>query len=538
MVNKKLIGILFFTTYICATNNAAAITKPTPTETSTRNFLFIENEADDNLFIAPTDSLNPRLTGANAWASNNNQDSLAYVDNGANRSVTGDNVDMWEDGPISYPYVNQRCIRTYSGCDYETAEAINKPAVVNEYGFFGLMGAASGWGHAKISASFFNYLKGMPVGSVLNRQMNLCYTTAKYDAAAGGRCKDQTTGRWYIVNTHHKKAGHIRFIQKNTVTEVIIDSNGTPFITPGSQECVNYSIGTRDGILCKYLDYDFKDDGSQSYSQPTISTSIKHSALNSAISNADVQMSADRNTWVSLGTRYSISRLKGNTSIYIFLSSNFFKQLVRLGIQDNVVKSLLNFNMTNSIAPESGFYEFNGTTEVKIKPRSFSVSILPSDGLSNPYREGVVGKDIMNFSYNISDSGPVSADTLEIAITQDIGSPYQGLCTFYPTEDTARKQEVPIPTRLSFNSTVNGPLSQHNIRCDGTPLDIRALGIQDSTTPQEWNDPVSGKGITRFYKLALEFDLTDPMVQRTIDNDLWEGEVQQSGTITIKGTWR
>jgi hypothetical protein len=47
-----------------------------------------------------------------------------------------------------------------------------------------------------------------------------------------------------------------------------------------------------------------------------------------------------------------------------------------------------------------------------------------------------------------------------------------------------------------------------------------------------------GKGITRFYKLALEFDLTDPMVQRTIGNDLWEGEVQQSGTITIKGTWR
>ena len=43
---------------------------------------------------------------------------------------------------------------------------------------------------------------------------------------------------------------------------------------------------------------------------------------------------------------------------------------------------------------------------------------------------------------------------------------------------------------------------------------------------------------TRKIKLALEFDLTDPMVQRTIGNDLWEGEVQQSGTITIKGTWR
>ncbi|HDZ8847781.1 TPA: hypothetical protein RUW98_002990 [Aeromonas veronii] len=538
MVNKKLIGILFFTTYICATNNAAAIKKPTPREESTRNFLFIENEADDNLFITPTDYLEPRLTGANAWTSNTDQDSLAYVNNGTNPGVEGYNVDMWEDGPISYPYVNQRCRRQDRGCDSATAEAINKPAVVNEYGFFGLMGAADGWGHAKISASFFNYLRGMPVGSVLNRQMNLCYTTAKYDAAAGGRCKDQTRGTWEIANTHHKKAGHIRFIQKNTITEVIIDSNGNPFITPGSQECVNYSIGSRNGIMCKYLDYDFRDDGSQSYSQPTISTSIKHSALDSAISNSDVQMSADRKTWVSLGTKYSVSRLKGNTSIYIFLSSNFFKQLVRLGIQDNVVKSLLNFNMLNSTAPESGFYEFNGTTEVKIKPRSFSVSILSSDGLNNPYREGVVGKDIMSFAYNISDSGPASADKLEIAISQDIGSPYKGFCTFYPGSNVVMEDAVPIPTRLVFKSTLNDTVSQHGIRCDGSPLDIRALGIKDNQPPQTWNDPINGEGIARFYNLALEFDLTDPMVQRTIYNQLWEGEVQQSGTITIKGTWR
>ena len=88
---------------------------------------------------------------------------------------------------------------------------------------------------------------------------------------------------------------------------------------------------------------------------------------------------------------------------------------------------------------------------------------------------------------------------------------------------------MPIPSRLVFDSNTHGAASRHAIRCDRTPVDIRTLGIQDNQPPQEWNDPVNGQGITRFYKLALEFDLTDPM---------WEGEVEQSGTITIKGTWR
>ncbi|MGU5890756.1 hypothetical protein [Aeromonas hydrophila] len=291
-------------------------------------------------------------------------------------------------------------------------------------------------------------------------------------------------------------------------------------------------------MLCRFLDYDFNQDGSQSFSDPYIYTNIKNAALNSAIVGGDVQMSANLTNWALKGADYNVSYLRGQSSIYLFLSSNFFKQVVRLGLQEQLTRNLINFNMRNIKAPESGFYEFSGTTEIIIKPRDFSVSILSSEGVSNPYREGNVGKDILNFSYTISDSGPISADMLEITVSQDIGAPYQGLCTFYPAGQAVPEQAVPIPTRLVFDSTNHGTASRHAVRCDQTPLDIRTLGIQDSQPPQEWNDPVSGKGITRFYKLALEFDLTDPMVQRTIGNDLWEGEVQQSGTITIKGTWR
>jgi Mat/Ecp fimbriae adhesin len=521
-------------------DSALAVPKTVWPDAPIRNFLFIENQEDSNLFVGPTDGLDPRLTGSNVWTSlkHKGQSSLAYVDNGYNTAVTNRNIDMWENGPISRPYVNQRCLYNVAGCDAEASESINKPAVVDNKGFYGLIGAAYGWGHAKLSSNFFDYLRNAPVGSIIEREMNLCVTTVRYDAIAGGRCADQSSGNWYVRKIRHKKAGHLRFIQTNSVSEVIVDSNGNPFILPGSQGCENYRIGTLDGIVCRFLDYSFNEDGSQTYTEPYMYTNVKHGGLNSAIAAADLQMSANMNTWVNKGVRYNVSNLRGRNSIYIFMSSNFFRQIVRLGLQEQLTRNLVSFEMKNGFSPESGYYEFSGTTEIKIKPRQFSVSILSSDGITNPYREGSVGKDILRFFYNIYDSGPSSADILDISISQDAGSPYQGYCTFHPLSQITPDKAVPVPTKLIFDSTQYGSSSSHPIRCDNTPLDIRSLGIQDSQPPQEWLDPNGDKGITRFYSLALEFDLTDPMVQQTITNRIWEGEVHQSGTITIKGTWR
>jgi Mat/Ecp fimbriae adhesin len=519
-------------------HSSAAVTKINLADADQRHFLFIENQEDHNLFITPTDYLDPRLSGGNAWSSDARQVSLAYTDNGHNIAVTNYNIDMWENSPIYHPYINQRCIKSWAGCDPIKSEAVNKPAIVNETGFFGLMKAATGYAHARLSSSFFDYLRNMPTGTVLNREMNLCMTIRVYNAVAGERCIDQDIGTWYVKKIKHKKSGHLRFIQTNAISEVIVDSNGVPYVLPGSQGCENYRLGTRDGVLCRFLDYDFNQDGSQLFSDPYIYTNIKNAALNSAIVGGDVQMSTNLTNWALKGADYNVSYLRGQSSIYLFLSSNFFKQVVRLGLQEQLTRNMINFNMRNIKAPESGFYEFSGTTEIIIKPREFSVSIISSEGVSNPYKEGNVGKDVLRFSYAISDSGPKSADILEIAISQDIGSPYQGFCTFYPVGEALSKRAVPIPSRLIFDTTDNGAAYRHAIRCDRTPVDIRELGIADSQQPQEWNDPVSGKGISRFYKLALEFDLTDPMVQRTVGNEHWEGEVQQSGTITIKGTWR
>ena len=215
-----------------ASQASAAVIKYNLVDADLRHFLFIENQEDHNLFITPTDYLDPRLTGGNAWTTDSRQVSLAYADNGHNYTVTNYNIDMWENGPVKYPYINQRCIKSWAGCDPQTAEAMNKPASVNETGFFGLMKAATGYAHAKLSSAFFDYLRTMPAGGILNREMNLCMTTRIYDAAAGERCINQDSGTWYVKRTQHKKAGHLRFIQTNAISEVIVDSNGAPYVLP------------------------------------------------------------------------------------------------------------------------------------------------------------------------------------------------------------------------------------------------------------------------------------------------------------------
>lgn len=207
-------------------------------------------------------------------------------------------------------------------------------------------------------------------------------------------------------------------------------------------------------------------------------------------------------------------------------------------MQDRLTRDLINFNMRNAHAPESGYYEFSGTTEIIIKPRHFSVSILSSEGITNPYREGQIGKDVLSFQYNISDSGPVSADVLEMILAQDKGSPYQGNCTFYPADSQEPESAVPIPARLVFDSTRYGANYRHPIGCDRVPVNIRTLAIKDSQPAHNWIDPNGNPGITRFYLLKLDFDLTDPRAAQTTEGSMWEGERHQSGTLTIKGSWR
>ena len=45
----------------------AAVTKTTWSDAPAREFVFVENNSDDNFFVTPGGALDPRMTGANRW---------------------------------------------------------------------------------------------------------------------------------------------------------------------------------------------------------------------------------------------------------------------------------------------------------------------------------------------------------------------------------------------------------------------------------------------------------------------------------------
>ena len=90
----------------------AAVTKTTWSDAPAREFVFVENNSDDNFFVTPGGALDPRMTGANRWtglkytgSGTIYQQSLGYIDNGYNTGLNANwKFDMWlENSPVSTP---------------------------------------------------------------------------------------------------------------------------------------------------------------------------------------------------------------------------------------------------------------------------------------------------------------------------------------------------------------------------------------------------------------------------------------------------
>ena len=149
--------------------------------------------------------------------------------------------------------------------------------------------------------------------------------------------------------------------------------------------------------------------------------------------------------------------MKSSDAIYVFFSSNFFKQMVNLGISDINTKDLFNFRFQNTTSPESGWYEFSTSNTLIIKPRDFSISIISDEYTSAPSREGYVGsgEPALDFGYIVTTSGKTAADEVLIKVTgpaQVIGG--RSYCLFSSDDGTAK---VPFPARDSCP----GDVAQH-----------------------------------------------------------------------------
>ena len=62
-----LITMIIFALIWPVTALRAAVSKTTWADAPAREFVFVENNSDDNFFVTPGGALDPRLTGANRW---------------------------------------------------------------------------------------------------------------------------------------------------------------------------------------------------------------------------------------------------------------------------------------------------------------------------------------------------------------------------------------------------------------------------------------------------------------------------------------
>lgn len=67
MKAKWLACLVMLTAALCVTRVNAAVTKTTWPDAAAMQFVFVENNSDDNFFVTPGGALDPRMTGANRW---------------------------------------------------------------------------------------------------------------------------------------------------------------------------------------------------------------------------------------------------------------------------------------------------------------------------------------------------------------------------------------------------------------------------------------------------------------------------------------
>lgn len=526
------------------TTGSAAVNKTTYSAAPSRNFVFIENNSDDNFFITPGSILDPRISGSNRWTGlkyNGSgtiyQQSLGYIDNGFNTVATaGWMVDMWlENTSISYPLTGLRCINWYAGCDMATS--LLNPQTTDNKGFYGVTVTTGGakWMHGMMSDMFYQYIQQMPLGSSLTMQLNTCITAVVYDAVNGERCIDQVSGTWTTRDLTHVKAAHLKLINSHALTEVFINTDGIPTIGEGNSDCKMQTIGRLNGISCKMVDYSLQHNG-LSNTSIHIFPAITNTALASAVNNADMQFSLNGNNWSVVNgssSYYTFDNLKGSNVIYIFFSSNFFKKMVEFGINDMNTKDLFNFRFSNSLSPESGWYEFSTSNALIIKPRDFGVSIISDEYTMNPTHKGDVGRleSSLDFGYIITTSGKTAADEVQIKVkgpSQVING--QSYCVFSSSDNELR---VPFPARLTF-TTQGGSRQTYDTGCDDKWHDItHALW---SSSP--WNDASGDIGTLEKTRVMFSILMNNPNSTRTVDNNNWYGEVSASGEIHVQATWR
>jgi hypothetical protein len=529
---KTLSGYMLGCVVLSFSPGAFALTASTQAAVS-NNFIFIENNVDNEYFMTPS-SLDPRFSGSNTWVKyGTDQDSLGYIGIVGWVASTSYYRDMWiENSPISEPFRGIRCT-TGTNCP---ASGFIAAELTDRQGFYHTKATGSGiaggyYGFASLSDSAYEYFRNMTVGGTESYNLNFCRTTVDYDYASGARCKDQASGNWYIRPYSLTKVGHMSLESTNAFQELWIASDGTPSISKDSGYCELGVVSNVDGVICKMISYSFNQTSNLT-SSLRMRMYADSSLLGFTPAAATIKYSGDGQSW----TNYSATAIyynifsNGGEYVYVFLSKTFLKNMVDNGTSITSSQPFT-FAFTNSVTPESGYYQFTPSLQLNIVPKEYGISIVSSDNTTSASGSGTIGDDeAIEMDYLVTVSGPRQADTITAQVVGDSttvnGIPY---CLFTSSQGGT---DVPIPAYLQYTSQ-SGGLTQARNSCSEDPISLNEALWQQ--TPWDANNTDDGSFYTT--NLTLLFPMNDSRSALTVAGADWEGVVSASGEIKVTANW-
>ncbi|XDZ52489.1 hypothetical protein AB8Q18_05385 [Neisseriaceae bacterium CLB008] len=503
---------------------------------SENSFLFLENQVDNEYWVAPR-KLDPRFSGSNIFTKYpSNQDSLGYMQQSLNGMTAAQYLDLWlENSPINSPFVGNRCRNGYSGCPSSgtwVAEHINSKGAfkIKQTSTAG----ASGYTRAIWSNNFYEYLKNMSINVPVVLEYNACRTRNEYDPSVGETCAS-VGGTVREDQFTIAKTAHLTLESTNALQELFIDSNGNPTVGLGSQFCSIGTVNNVNGAICKLISY--KLEGEPIIAQVDMYLNLS-SSLGFTPAAATIKFGGgqDGDLWYNYSVRTTDARnviKPGGDGVYVFFSSVFLKELLTRGVDLSRSEDFFTFSFDSSVNPQSGFYEFSPSNTILLRPRDYGISIVDKDLSANPSRTGKVGneEEPIEFEYIVSTSGPRQANEITAQVTGPSYQSHRGVnyCLFSSSDGQI---EVPFSAFLSYTDSVGRMIRTRN-SCGDDPIDI----VQAQWVETPWaNAPQEGS----FFRtdLKLSFPMNESHSMFSLTGEDWIGIVRAQGEIMVKAVWR
>ncbi|WP_110273851.1 hypothetical protein [Klebsiella oxytoca] len=518
----------------------------TPLSPQSGEIVFVENNIDGDYFVSTGPGSNPVYISGPSRIS----DAMVAAGNGsAFRGIISTNqpivdssyvFDLWLDNaPVASPFAGPACLS--SGCS---------TAVTDGKGVYGIV-----YGRNQavllsglISDDFYQYFRQMTTGSHFSMTLNGCRAYRPfYDASSGERCKDEGVGAvWQATELTFTKGAHLRLNKTGYTDEVFINSDGVPTPGDGNTNCRVQIVGGRSGLACKMVSYNLQTNGANSTSLQ-LYPSLLHWTLKYEIASDDMQFSLNGSSWLpaSITTTssmdiptdyYTLDDMKSSGSIYVFLSNDFFKKMVAIGLSDINSQDLFNFTIKSETSNGSGMmiYNFSTSNSLTIKPREFGISITSDDYSESPTREGYVGSDkpSLDFDYLVATTGKTAADEVQIKVTGPSRTINGRAYCIFSSQDTQDK--VPFPAILSF-TTRNGSKKTVDSGCDGRWHDMTDALWASSA----WTDISGEPGVMNTATVKLSILMNEIISMRILGSlSGWYGEVSASGEVHVQAIWR